>query len=93
MSFLKCLWHYFLVFQWLWAIPDGKPSQECSFKAGFSQGMICGPSFLMLNIIDVPDDDICDIGIYADDAALSQMIFGNSLSWQLKVNLTCQTLA
>lgn len=55
--------------------------------------MICGPSFLMLNIIDVPDDDICDIGIYADDAALSPMIFGNSLSWQLKVNLTCQTLA
>ena len=47
----------------------------------------------MLNIVDVPDDDICDIGIYADDAALSPMIFGNSLSWQLKVNLTCQTLA
>lgn len=82
MSFLKSLWHYFLVFQWLWAIPDG-----------FSQGLIYGPSLLMLSIIDVPDDDICDIGIYADDATLSPMIFGNSLSWQLKVNLTCQTLA
>ena len=51
-------------------ILDGKSSQEYSVNAGIPQGSILGPTLSLLYINDLPDDVICDIGIYADDTTL-----------------------
>ena len=40
---------------------DGKSSQEHRVNAGVPQGFILGP---------LPDDVICNIGIYSDDTTL-----------------------
>ena len=49
---------------------DGKSSQEYPVNAGVPQGSILGPTLLLLYINDLPDDVICDMGIYADDTTL-----------------------
>ena len=46
---------------------DGKSSQEYPVNAGVPQGPILGRTLLLLYINDLPDDVICNIGIYADD--------------------------
>ena len=51
-------------------VVDGKSSQEYPVNAGVTQGSIPGPTFFFLYINNLPDDVICDIGIYADDTAL-----------------------
>ena len=45
---------------------DGKSSQEYPVNVGVPQGSI----LFLLYINDLPDDDICDIAIYADDTTL-----------------------
>ena len=46
----------------------GKSSQEYPVYAGVAQGFILGPKLFLLYMNDLPDDVICDIAIYADDA-------------------------
>ena len=57
----------FLSNRWLWVVLGGKSSQEYSVNAGVPQGSILGPSLFLLYIIDLPDDVMCDIAVYADD--------------------------
>ena len=55
----------------LGVILDGKPSQEYPVSAGVPQGSIYAPTFFLLYINYLPDDFICDTGIYADDTTLN----------------------
>ena len=74
----------FLTKQWLPVVLDEKSSQEYPVNAGVPQGAILGPPALfLLYINDLPDDVICNIAIYADDATLCSkcdqaLTFGNN---------------
>ena len=48
----------------------GKSSQEYRVNTGVPQGSILGTTLFLLYINDLPDDDVCDIAIYADDTTL-----------------------
>ena len=61
---------------------DGKSSQEYPVNAGVSQGSILDATIFLLYIIDLPDDVICDIGIYADDTTLNSKCDRASDLWQ-----------
>ena len=45
-------------------------SQGCPVNARVLQGSILGPTLFLLNIIDLPDDVMCNIGIFADVSTL-----------------------
>ena len=60
----------FLSNRWLRVVLDGKSSQEYPVNAGVPQGSILCPTLFLLYINDLPDDVICNIAIYADDATL-----------------------
>ena len=49
---------------------DGKSSQEYPVNAGVPQRSILDPTLFLLYINDLPDDVICNIAIYADNATL-----------------------
>ena len=61
---------------------DGKSSQEYPVNVGVPQGPILGPTLFLLYINDLPDDVICDIGIYADDTTLYSKCDRASDLWQ-----------
>ena len=63
----------FLSNRWLRVVLDGKSSQEYQVNAGVPQGSILGPTPFLLYINDLPDNVICDIAIYADDATFNSM--------------------
>ena len=54
----------------LWVVLNRKYSQEYPVNAGVLQGSILGPTLFLLYINDCPDDVLCYIAIYADDATL-----------------------
>ena len=51
-------------------------------NAGISQGSILGPTFFLPYINDLPNDVICNIAIYADDATLYSNCDQASDLWQ-----------
>ena len=58
---------------------DGKSSGEYPVTAGVPQGSFLGPTLFLLYINDLPDNVICDIAIYADDAALYSKFYRASV--------------
>ena len=61
---------------------DRKSSQEYPVNAGVPQGSIIGPTLFLLYTNDLPDDVICDTGIYADDTTLYSKCDRASDLWQ-----------
>ena len=61
---------------------DGKSSQEYPVNAVVPRGSILGPTLFLLCIIDLPDDVICNIAIYADDTTLYSKCNQASDLWQ-----------
>ena len=72
----------FLSNRWLRVVLDGKSSQEYPVNAGVPQGSILGPTLFLLYINDLPDEVICDIAIYADDATHNSKCDQASDMWQ-----------
>ena len=72
----------FLSNRQLRVVLDGKSSQAYPVNAGVPQGSILGPTLFLLYINDLPDDVICDIAIYADDATLYSKCDRASDLWQ-----------
>ena len=61
---------------------DGESSQEYPVNVGVPQGSILGPTSFMLYINDLPDNVICNIGIYVYDATLYSKCDQASNLWQ-----------
>ena len=61
---------------------DGKSPQEYQVNVQFPQCLIVGPTLFLLYINDLPDDFICNIAIYADDATLYYKSDQASDLWQ-----------
>ena len=57
-------------------------SQEYPVNAGVFQGSILGPTLFLLYINDLPDDFICNIGIYDDDTTLYSKFDQTFNLWQ-----------
>ena len=72
----------FLGNRWLRVVLHGKSSQEYPVTASVPQGSILGPTLFLLYINDLPDDVICNIAIYADDATLYSNCSQASDLWQ-----------
>ena len=72
----------FLSNKQLRVVLDGKSSQEYPVNAGVPQESILGPTLFLLYINDLPDDVICNIAIYADDATVYSKCDQASDLWQ-----------
>ena len=67
---------------WLRVVLDGKSSQKYPVHAGVPQGFFLGPTLSLLYINGLPDDVVCNIGIYADDSTLYSKCDQASYLWQ-----------
>ena len=67
----------------LQVVLDVQSSQEYPVNAGVPRGSILSPTLSLLHINDLPDDVICDIAIYADDANLYSKCDQVSNLWKL----------
>ena len=67
---------------WLRVVLDGKSSQKYPVHAGVPQGFFLGPTLSLLYINGLPDDVVCNIGIYADDTTLYSKCDQASYLWQ-----------
>ena len=72
----------FLSKRWLQVVLDGKPSQKYPVIGGVPQGSILGPTLFLIYINDLPDDVICNIGIYDDNTTLYSKSNQASNLWQ-----------
>ena len=72
----------FLSIRQLRVVLDEKSSQEYPVSAGVRQDSILGPTLFLLYINDLPDDVICNIGIYVDDTTLYSKCAQASDLWQ-----------
>ena len=70
----------FLSNRQLLMVLDGKSSQEFAVNAGVPQGFVLGPALFLLYINDLPDDFICNIAIYSDDATLYSKFAARSVA-------------
>ena len=61
---------------------DGKSSEEYPVNAVVPHVSILGPTLFLLYINDFPDDVICDIAIYGDDATPYSKCDQASSLWQ-----------
>ena len=61
---------------------DGKSSQEYSINAEVPQWSIAVPTLFLRYINDLPDDVICNIAIYFDDATVHSKCDQASDLWQ-----------
>ena len=61
---------------------ERKSSQDYPVNAGVPQGSIRGPRLFLLYINDLPDDVICDVAIYPDDATVYYKCDQASDLWQ-----------
>ena len=61
---------------------DGKSSQEYPVNDGVPQGSILGPTYFLLYINDLPDNVICNNGIYAVDTTPYSKFDQASDLWQ-----------
>ena len=61
---------------------NGKSSQKYLVNARVPQGCILVPTPFLLYIHDLPDDVICDVAMYADNATLYSKCDQASDLWQ-----------
>ena len=78
-SYWVLLLHFSVIegFEWFW--------MKYPVNAGVSQGSILGPTLFLLYINDLPNDVICNIGIYADTTLYSKCDQASDLWQQLEL--------
>ena len=59
---------------------NGQTSEWLPIKAGVPQGSILGPIFFLMYIIDLPDDLVSTVKLFADDTSLFSVVHDSNIS-------------